>query len=58
MFDCVPDPVCHITKGNSASCFPLIISSQTREINADFSGVKTPKSQFACAAAFFRYAKA
>ncbi len=58
MFVWVPEPVCQITKGNWLSWSPLIISSQTLLISSFFDLVKTPKSKFVKAAAFFRIAKA
>ena len=58
MLDCVPDPVCQITKGNSPSCCPVNISSQTAEIRAHFSVDKTPSAKFVCAAAFLTIANA
>ncbi len=58
MFDCVPDPVCQTTNGNSLSRLPSRISSQTFAIKVDFSAGRTPKSVLANAAAFFKYANA
>ena len=57
MFDCVPEPVCQITKGNWSSSLPAKISSHTCAIRSLFSAVKTPNSAFVYAAAFFKYAK-
>ena len=54
MLDCVPDPVCQITKGNWSSNLPAKISSHTSDIKSLFSELKTPSSAFVCAAAFLR----
>ena len=54
---CVPEPVCQTTNGNWSLCLPSRISSHTAPIRSRFSSVKTPASQFAYAAAFFKNAK-
>ena len=54
MLDCVPEPVCQITKGNWSSSLPSKISSQTCAIKSLFSNVNTPNLQFVYAAAFFK----
>ena len=58
MFDCVPEPVCHTTRGKSSSRSPARISSATWPMSAASSSDRRPSRAFARAAAFLSTAKA
>ena len=58
MFDCVPEPVCQTTSGNSSGCLPASTSSAAATIALAFAASSAFRSTFTCAAAFFTSASA
>mmetsp|Transcript_10137 Transcript_10137/g.25382 ORF Transcript_10137/g.25382 Transcript_10137/m.25382 type:complete len:346 (+) Transcript_10137:114-1151(+) len=54
MFVCVPDPVCHTTRGKCSSSFPSITSSAALQMMEHLSSGSFPSSKLAWAAPFFR----
>ncbi len=58
MLDCVPEPVCHTTSGKLPSSLPARTSSAAAASMSAEAWSMRPRRQLACAAAFFRVAKA
>jgi hypothetical protein len=53
MFDCVPEPVCQTTSGNSSGHLPASTSSAAAGMSCAFSAVSAPRDRFTTAAARF-----
>jgi hypothetical protein len=53
MLLCVPDPVCHTTRGNSSSCRPASTSRTASPIAAALAASSSPSVTFTCAATPF-----